>query len=115
MAETQARYRPKRASVPRSPINFRMPIALRARLRRFAEDRGLGESDALRLVVSERLDEIESERELQAAERWQFKQAYADFQRILAGKDDIVEPGEIDRSFDRALDRARARAASKRK
>lgn len=108
MAEAQARYRPKRASVPRSPINFRMPIALRARLRRFAEDRGLGESDALRLVVSERLDEIESERELQAAERWQFKQAYRDFKRVLAGNEKIVDPREIDAIFDRALTRARA-------
>ena len=108
MAETQARYRSKRASTPRSPINFRMPTALRARLRRFAEERGLGESDALRLVVSERLDEVESDRELQAAERWQFKQAYKTFQRILRGEEKYVEPREIEQSFDRALSRVRS-------
>lgn len=115
MAEVRAGYRRKRAVVPRSPINFRMPVTLRQRLRRFAEDRGLGESDALRLVVSERLDEIESDRELLAAEKWQFKQAYADFQRILGGDDDVVGPGVIDKTFEKALTRARARAASKRK
>lgn len=108
MAESRARHRSERSATPRSPINFRMPTPLRTRLRRFAEDRGLGEADALRLVVSERLDEVESDRDLLAAEKWQFKQAYADFQRILAGKEKVVERGEIDATFDRALSRVRA-------
>lgn len=113
MAETQARYRSKRASTPRSPINFRMPTALRARLRRFAGERGLGESDALRLVLSERLDEIESDRQLQAAERWQFKQAWATAQRIHEGKEGFVEQREIDETFERARARLRSRRAKK--
>lgn len=108
MTETGPRYRSKRASTPRSPINFRMPTPLRARLRKFAEERGLGESDALRLVVSERLDEVESDRELLAAERWQFKQAYASFQRILRGDEKFVPQAEIDRIFERARSRMRA-------
>lgn len=107
MTETGPRYRSKRASTPRSPINFRMSTPLRARLRKFAEERGLGESDALRLVVSEKLDEIESDRELQAAERWQFKQAYATFERIMQGEEKYIEPEAIERSFDRALARVR--------
>ena len=114
MTETGPRYRSKRASTPRSPINFRMPTPLRARLRKFAEERGLGESDALRLVVSERLDEVESDRELLAAERWQFKQAYSSFHRIVRGEEKLAEPDEIERSFERALARARTARGKKK-
>lgn len=90
-----------------------MPTPLRARLRKFAEERGLGESDALRLVVSERLDEVDSDRELLAAERWQFKQAYATAQRILEGKEKFVEQREIDQIFERARTRLRTLAGEK--
>lgn len=113
MAETRARYGGKRSSTPRTPINFRMPTALRSRLRRFAEERGLGESDALRLVLSERLDEMESDRELQVAERWQFKQAWATAQRIHAGKEGFVDQRQIDQIFERARARLRSRRAKK--
>src|SRR6185503_19279017 len=66
--------------------DFRMPPDLRARLRRFAKERNLAEAEALRLVVSEHLAEVENERELAAAERWQFKQAYATWQRSMRGE-----------------------------
>ena len=87
----------RRAVAPVSPLNFRMPQELRARLRRFAEARSLGESDALRLIVSEYLDEIVNIRELEAAERWQFKQAYATFKRDIAGKEKSVPWSELER------------------
>jgi predicted DNA-binding protein len=87
----------RRTVAPVSPLNFRMPRELRARLRRFAEARSLGESDALRLIVSEYLDEIVSVRDLAAAERWQFKQAYATFKRDIAGKEKTVPWSELER------------------
>lgn len=93
---------PKKPSIkttPVSPINFRMPPALRARLRRFAKERHLAEAEALRLVVSEHLDEVENERELAAAERWQFKQAYATWQRLLRGEERLVPFAEIEKIF----------------
>jgi len=93
---------PKRTSIkatPVSPISFRMPPALRARLRRFAKERNLAEAEALRLVVSERLDEIDNERELAAAERWQFKQAYATWQRYLRGEEGQVPWEQIEKIF----------------
>lgn len=99
----------RRATTPVSPLNFRMPKEMRARLRRFAEARSLGESDALRLIVSEYLDEIVSVRELEAAERWQFKQAYATFKRDLAGKEKTVPWSEIERVFTVALAKRKTR------
>ena len=87
----------KRVTVPVSPISFRMPRELRLRLRRFAGERSLGESEALRLIVSEYLDETVTARELELAERWQFKQAYATFKRDIAGKERTASrksPGE---------------------
>ncbi len=94
-------------------VHFRMPTGLRSRLRRFAEDRNLGEAEALRLAVSERLNQIDDERELAEAERWQFKQAWATWQRIKSGKEKLLEPDEVHRMFDRAL--ASRQATRKRK
>jgi len=88
-----------------SPINFRMPQALRLRLRRFAESRHLGEAEALRAVVSEHLDEIEREREFTDAERWQFQQAYATWDRFRKGEGRTVPRAEIDQIFTDALAR----------
>jgi predicted DNA-binding protein len=96
---------PKKTSIkstPVSPISFRMPPALRARLRRFAKERNLAEAEALRLVVSEHLDQVENERELAAAERWQFKQAYATWQRHLRGEGRLVPWESIQQIFDEA-------------
>ncbi len=101
----------RRAIAPVSPLNFRMPRELRARLRRFADARSLGESDALRLIVSEYLDGEVTARELELAERWQFKQAYATFRRAIDGKEPSVPWSELDRAFDEA----RAKHVSRRR
>jgi predicted DNA-binding protein len=91
--------KPNVKTTPASPINFRMPAELRVRLRRFAKERHLAEAEALRLVVSEHLEEVENERELAAAERWQFKQAYATWQRLLRGEERLVPWEEIEKIF----------------
>ncbi len=95
----------KPASAPTSPINFRMPQALRERLRGFARARHLAEAEALRVIVSEHLDEAETARQLAAAERWQFEQAYATWDRARRGEDRIVPRDEIERIFTDALAR----------
>ena len=94
--------KPDIKTTPSSPINFRMPPDLRARLRRFAKERNLAEAEALRLVVSEHLAEVENERELAAAERWQFKQAYATWQRSMRGEEPLVPWEEIQKVFEDA-------------
>lgn len=86
-----------------SPINFRMPAELRARLRRFAKRRYLGEAVALRLILAEYLDEDESQRELLKAERWQFQQAYETWERHRRGQGRKVPLAEIDKIFTDAL------------
>ena len=86
-----------------------MPRELRQRLRGFAEARSIGESDALRLIVSEYLDETVTARELELAERWQFKQAYATFKRDIAGKEKTVPWSEIERVFTEALAKRKPR------
>lgn len=86
-----------------SPINFRMPRALRLRLRRFAESRHLAEAEALRAVVSEHLEEVERERELAEAERWQFQQAYATWDRFRRGEGRTVPREQVQQIFTDAL------------
>lgn len=107
------RQRSKAASSP--SIHFRMPSQLRSRLRRFAEERNLGEAEALRLALSERLNQLDYESENTAAERWQFEQAYATWQedRRTGGRD-RVDWEDIERIFAEALaGKRRRRRASK--
>ena len=91
----------RRKSVPTTPINFRMPKPLRTRLDRFARDRHLGEAQALRVVVAEHLDEVESAAELAAADRWQYEQAFATWERFRRGQGHTVPREDIDRIFRR--------------
>ncbi len=104
MAKGAAKSRTTRHGLaPVSPINFRMPRALRTRLRRFADERHLSEAEALRTVVSEHLSEIENERELAAAERWQFAEAYATWDRFRRGEGRTVSRADIAKVFRDAL------------
>lgn len=100
--------RPKTTARPRleppvTPINFRMPAKLRARLRGFARERHIGEADALRLVVSEHLDEVQNARELNEAERWQLAQAYATWDKFRSGQGRTVSSDEVRDIFVQAL------------
>ena len=99
MAKARPKVSDRSRAIPVSPINFRMPIELRTRLRSFAKRRYLGEAEALRLILAEFLDEDESQRELIEAERWQFKQAYTTWQRHLRGKGRTVAAEEIQKIF----------------
>jgi predicted DNA-binding protein len=89
----------KRRSTPSAPLNFRMPVDLRARLRKFADGRSLSESEALRLIVSEHLAEVDDDRELELAQRWQFKQALKTFRDDIAGKVKTVPWEELEQVF----------------
>lgn len=93
----------KRVSPANSPINFRMPRPLRLRLHKFASARHLSEAEALRVVVSERLDELEATAELAAAERWQYAQAYATWDRFRRGEGRTVPRERIQEIFTHAL------------
>ena len=73
------------------------------RLREFADARHLGESEALRLIVSEHLTEVDDERELELAEQWQLKQATRTFRADIAGRVKTVPWEDIERIFADAL------------
>lgn len=110
MAERAPTTRRTRRAPPASPLSFRMPATLRSRLRRFAEERSLGEAEALRLALSEHLNAVDSESELAAAERWQFAQAYATWQEHLhGGRRDTVGWDAIERLFKSARSGQRSR------
>lgn len=85
-------------------VHFRMPAELRSRLRRFGEERSLGESEALRLALSERMDQADDDRKLAAAERWQFEQAYKTWREDerTGGRQRVPWP-RIERRFTEAL------------
>ena len=103
MGKGAPKARVRRGAATASPINFRMPRALRLRLRRFAESRHLAEAAALRAVVSEHLEEVESEREFAEAERWQFQQAYATWDSFRRGEGRTVPRERIQEIFTDAL------------
>lgn len=109
MAETTKRYGRPGPATPVTPINFRMPTPLRSRLRKFAEDRNVGEADALRLIVSEHLDEADRDREQSEAERWQLAEVYGTLRRRKRAPRPSVSRHEIDLIFAGALEAARQR------
>lgn len=92
----------KNTTKTQSPINFRMPRPLRAELRRFATMRHIQEAQALRVIVSEHLAEVDNAAELASAERWQYEQAFATWDRFLAGEGRTVPREEIQRIIARA-------------
>lgn len=81
------------------PLSLRLPAGLRQRVRRFAAARSLQEATAIRTLCAERLDEIEVEGELRAAEAWQLRQAMATWEDFRAGKGRVVPRAAIDRVF----------------
>jgi len=67
-------------------------------------------STAIRVLVSERIREIEETEELTRAEQWQRAQAWATWEKIQAGDRREASDADIDAVFDRALARSRRRS-----
>lgn len=107
----QTATRPKESSrsrtsdkVTATPISFRMPPGLRSRLKQFAKERSLGEAEAIRLALSDHFNEADEDRELAAAERWQFEEAYATWQEHLKrGRADTVPLERIHEMLRKAI------------
>lgn len=111
----RAPARSRSATTSTASVHFRMPATLRSRLRRFAEDRNLGESEALRLALTERLDQMDDQRRLEAAERWQFEQAYATWKEDQrTGGRQRVPWSSIERTFRKALADVRSRKRTRK-
>ena len=96
-------------SVGRGPVSVVLPSALRRTVATEAKRRGLKLSTAIRVLLSERIRELEEVQELTEAERWQRAQAWATWERIEAGDRREVSPAEVEAVFDHALKRSRRR------
>jgi hypothetical protein len=72
-------------------MSLRFPPALRARVQRFAVERGLEEATAVRTLCAERLQEIDLTSDLLLAERWQLQQARQAWDEWERGELETVE------------------------
>jgi hypothetical protein len=87
-----------------------LPSPLRLTVAAEAKRRGLKLSTAIRVLVSERIREIEEAEELTRAEQWQRAQAWATWEKIQSGDRREVSDAEIEAVFGRALTGSRRRS-----
>lgn len=90
-------------------MSLRFPADLRAQVKRFAKRKGLEEATAVRLLCTERLEEIALEADQRVAEDWQDKEATRVWERLLRGETAIARDDALEKVFARA--RARTRSA----
>ncbi len=105
------RTRERRAA--RSPLSVELPQALRKRLAVEAERRKLKVATTARLLIDERIDELDNEAELTKAEEWQRAQAWATWERIDAGDRREVPWERLREHTRRALERMDARSRAR--
>lgn len=99
--------RPKADGAVTGPMSIRFPADLRRRVRRFARRRGLEEATAIRMMVAERLNEMELDEDLTKAEEWQRAQVYETLDRLERGEVELVPMERIYETLDRGMERAR--------
>ena len=87
------------------PVSVVLPADLRARVLAEAKKRGMKLSPALRMLVHERVQELEDDEQLSRAEQWQRAQAWATWEKIKTGDVAEVSSDELDAEFDAALRR----------
>ncbi|WP_437730616.1 hypothetical protein [Sorangium sp. So ce1335] len=93
------------------PVSVVLPADLRARVQAEAKKRGLKVSPAIRVLLSERVQELDDAEQLSRAEEWQRAQVWAVWERMKAGEHDEASRQEIDAVFDEALRGARRSGA----
>lgn len=91
------------------PLSVVLPDDLRARVLAEAKKRGLKLSPAVRVLLHERVQELEDTEQLSRAEEWQRAQAWATWEKIKAGNVAEVSKEELGADFDEALRRPAAR------
>jgi hypothetical protein len=91
------------------PVSVVLPAELKVRVEREAKKRGLKLSPTIRVLVGERVRELDAAEGLDRALEWQRDQAWATWERIRAGGGDDVGFDAIEAEFDRAAPRPRRR------
>lgn len=105
-----ARSRPsERHRAPQDgPLTIRLPAALRRRAERYARSRDLQLAGAIRVILSEHLDELEGDEQMTRAERWQRDQAWATARSIVHGTAQEVTWEDIQAAAVTATERGRS-------
>ena len=81
----------------KGPLSVALPDELRARVATEAKRRGLKLSPAVRALVAERVEQLEDQQRLTAAEEWQRREAWATWAKAKR-----VRPAEASREELRA-------------
>jgi len=103
----------RRVDSPVQPTSLRMSRGLLRRANRFARSRNLKLATALRILVTERLDELDQDAQLTRAEKWQRAQAWGTAKSLVDGSAREVSWDDLRADYQAAVRSARkARAAS---
>lgn len=106
----RARRAPTEDRRRRGPLSVSLSDALRTRLAKQADRRELKLATAARVLLAERLDELDDADQLRRAEEWQQAQAWATWERIEAGDRREVPWERLREHTRRVLDRMDARS-----
>lgn len=97
---------------PSVPISVMLPAELRTRLEAQAGKRALKLSTALKMLLEERLQQLEQDHQLSRAEEWQRAQVWGSWDRHQKKQNPEVPWEDVTSLFDAALGRpAPARSA----
>ena len=88
-------------------IRVVIPQDLEEKVEAEAKRRGLALSTAVRMLLLERVEELDDFERLTRAEEWQRAEAWATWQRMKSGDTREASKSEIDAEFDAALKAAR--------
>ncbi len=102
--------RPTAGRQAAAPFSLRVPPPLRQRIRRYAKARQLEEATAARVLMAERLNEVEAADELARADAWQLAQAQEAWRKLRRGELELAPVDGLARIFREAEQRAASRA-----
>lgn len=97
----------------KGPVSVPFPADLRRRTEAFARHHNLQLATAVRLLVTERMEELDDASSLSRAEEWQRAAAWATWEQIAAGRQSPVPRARLESIFARAR-RARDRTSKTR-
>ena len=95
----------KDAARDSGPVSVVLPADLKARVQAEGKKRGLKLSPVVRVLVTERMRDLDEAEQLTRAEEWQRAQAWATWKGLQAGDRREVPKSRIGADFDRALRR----------
>jgi predicted DNA-binding protein len=96
-------------------LSVTLPAELRRRLTSEAKRRELKVATTARVLIDERIGELEDEAQLTRAEEWQRAQAWATWEKIKAGDTHEVSWKQLEAHTTKAIERVRRKGRAKTK